>query len=184
MRLAWKNLKENRCPQCGNQFNRSEHDDYRCDKCGFFCRESRAQEIVGDLNVVFCSNVPENIKYAYVVLTPEMGKDNAKRRKMSPGTKGYSLIYLKNADDLASLTGNRSNCTVFDKSLLKKVTRDEVEKYLNSLTPVNVVGGAKHTRRSHATGPRKNVTRHGNRCLMRRRTHKGRKRGAHKTAKK
>lgn len=47
-------------------------------------------------------------------------------------------------------------------------------------------GGAKHTRRSHATGLRKNVTRHGNHGLIRRRTsHKGRKRGAHaKTAKK
>jgi len=140
-------------------------------------------KIVGDLSEAFCSDDSKNVKYAYVVLTPAMGKVNARRRGMKIGTKGYSLIYLKNADDLKSLTGKTPNCTVFDKSLLKKVTRDEVETYLNSLTPVNV-GGAKHTRRSH-TGPRKNVTRHGNNGLMRRRTsHKGRKRGAHKTAKK
>jgi tRNA(Ile2) C34 agmatinyltransferase TiaS len=50
MKLDWKNLKYNRCPQCGNDIDRTLSDDFKCLKCGFFCRESLANQIINDIN--------------------------------------------------------------------------------------------------------------------------------------
>lgn len=74
-----------------------------------------------------------------------------------------------------------SSCNVLGENI-QKITLDEIPR---ELIGDPIVGGAKHTRRSH-TGLRKNVTRHGKHGLIHRRTsHKGRKRLAYsKTAKK
>lgn len=45
----WRNLKENRCPKCESKIARQYNENYKCDRCGFFCRLSRAREILGDL---------------------------------------------------------------------------------------------------------------------------------------
>jgi len=48
--MMWQNLKENKCPQCGNAIKRKYNENFSCLRCGFFCRLSRAKEIVGDLD--------------------------------------------------------------------------------------------------------------------------------------
>ena len=50
-KLAWKNLINDKCPQCGYDLNRAEGDDYKCCHCGMFCRYERGQEIV--MNIQF-----------------------------------------------------------------------------------------------------------------------------------
>lgn len=47
--MTWQNLKENKCPKCGAVIRRQYNENYRCDKCGFFCKLGRAREILGDL---------------------------------------------------------------------------------------------------------------------------------------
>jgi ribosomal protein S27AE len=49
MKLDWKNLKDNRCPQCGNAIVRDSIEDYSCVRCGFFCKKKRADEIIFDI---------------------------------------------------------------------------------------------------------------------------------------
>lgn len=84
--------------------------------------------------------------------------------------------------DVVQSTIPGTSCTVHGDYIQKIKMPDLPAELIGD--PTKKGGGAKHTRRSHS-GPRKNVTRHGNNGLMRRRTsHKGRKRGAHKTAKK
>jgi len=50
-KLAWKNLINDKCPQCGTELDRAEGDDYKCCHCGMFCRYERGQEIV--MNIQF-----------------------------------------------------------------------------------------------------------------------------------
>jgi hypothetical protein len=121
----------------------------------------------------------EIYKYAFVV--------NVKQNLS--GSMSYGLFPIQNRDvfkyaksQIESKKQLNVKCTVLDQVIDKKVPINEVEEYFNANPTIS--GGAKHTRRP-LTGMRKNATRHGNRVLMRRRTHKGRKRIAYsKTAKK
>jgi hypothetical protein len=122
----------------------------------------------------------KNLKYAKVSEITSVGKNNKNFGKFEDA---YNLVIFKDKSDFDDVT-KQSSCVVYDTDKLKRVSRDEVETFFKPPTYVPIDGGAKRTRRSH-TGPRKRVTRHGNRGLMRRRTYKGRKRGAYsKTAKK
>ena len=121
----------------------------------------------------------KNLKYAKVSEITGVGRNNKNFGKFA---NAYNLVIFSSISDFLN-ADKRASCVVYDTNKLKRVSPDEVETFLKP-TYVPFDGGAKHTRRSH-TGPRKRVTRHGNRILMRRRTYKGRKRIAHsKTVKK
>lgn len=45
----WENLRDDKCPMCGNEIKRRFNENYKCE-CGFYCRLSRAREILGDLD--------------------------------------------------------------------------------------------------------------------------------------
>jgi len=48
-KLAWKNLINDKCPQCGYELNRVEGDDYKCGHCGMFCSYQRGREIIENI---------------------------------------------------------------------------------------------------------------------------------------
>jgi len=46
----WENLRENKCPTCGEKIKRRYNENFSCERCGFYCRLGRAREILGDLD--------------------------------------------------------------------------------------------------------------------------------------
>lgn len=44
--MIWKNLKENKCPQCNKNLNWNRVGYLDC-SCGFMIRNTRAEEIIG-----------------------------------------------------------------------------------------------------------------------------------------
>ena len=49
MKKNWLKLKENICPMCDNGMQRSEQADYECLGCGFYCRYSKAQVVIQNI---------------------------------------------------------------------------------------------------------------------------------------
>lgn len=50
--LIWKNLINNRCPQCGEPIKRiNDFDNFSCSRCHFFCPCSRGKQIILDIEL-------------------------------------------------------------------------------------------------------------------------------------
>jgi len=46
--MNWSDLSQGRCPKCGTEIKRNSRENYRCLKCGFFCKLSNARKIIRD----------------------------------------------------------------------------------------------------------------------------------------
>lgn len=145
------------------------------DAQGVIYNEIKVGDFVEIVDKTFnCGGIP-NLKYAKVSEITQVGKNNPKFGKFKDA---YNLVIFSSKDDFDN-SAKRASCVVYDTNQLKRVGRDEVETYFNQTSLVET-GGSKHTRRL-----RKGVVRGFKRSVAsRRRTNKGRKRVASKTAKK
>lgn len=53
-KMNWKNLKQSKCPECGQQLILKTHEDsdkkyFACEKCSYYINEPRYKEIVKNM---------------------------------------------------------------------------------------------------------------------------------------